>query len=933
MKTLEALLRSYKLRGGGARGLISLLLRAYEVTHALGFNGFVRWVRGATHRSSDSTAHCQNSLLAPPTPLADISLKVGVVAHIFYEDLADEFVDYLSRIPLPFELLISTTDESITGRLHEVFGGLPNVSRVTIRVVENRGRDIAPLLVEFHSEVSKLDLICHIHTKKSLYTGMEQHDWRRYLLDSLLGSPERISWITGLFDSNADLGMVYPETFTSIPLSAHTWLSNAAHARLLGRMLRIEINPEDYIDFPAGSMFWSRVSGLRPLFDLDLRTSDFPIESGQTDGTLHHAIERLFAELIKHGGQRIGVMPQDGKQIIHANGSKNWAAYFSSSVRDKIQGRSQNLRLASFDIYDTLVTRAFLTPSGARAYFGHLIHELFSIDGFTELRSRAESVARAKQGSDVSIHVIYAELEKLSGIDETLLSSVRELELQFERRILAPRPAVIAAAAELGAKGVRVIAISDMYLGANELKSVLPGEAGSVTTEVFSSCETATRKDDGTTWDLIGKKMGVTGAKWLHVGDNELADVHKPLAHGLMQPIHVLRPNALVQAVPALRSLQLTTSASWQDQLWVGLVARRLTRLADENPRCFGISLEIQDPELAGYLVLGPLLVDYLAWLARHALSTEAEKIVFLSREGYLLKRGYEQMRLFVPSLDRAEGIYLLASRRSTGMASLQSADDVTTLLQGSYEGSLHDLLVARMGRRVAEQVPIDLTRSYVTLPEQRDHVVNALIPSMKRVLEVAAMERETYLHYWNTHIGTSRPLISDVGYSGTIQSCLSRLTGTTMNGAYFGLTERARSVPGNLAARYHDERLHGPKALSPLFRHDILLESMLTAPQGQLLSLERNTTTGDIDPVHAEESRTRAQLAAIEQLHTGACAFIKDVGHIVGGDILQMDADRMLVQQPLDCLGSGKWKAAGWGKQLSVDDHHTGRGVIYPTA
>src|SRR5690625_3070911 len=244
--TIQLLKDAVQRHGGGWHGIRSVTLRTLRVLRTLGWQGLRNRVRAARPMSAVVVAPPDEVTFPPPAALDQVQLDIGIVAHVFYADLIDELATDLANMPVPYVLMVSTVDEPTRQAVQARFASLPNVEALHVRVVPNRGRDLAPMLLTFDKAILARDLVCHVHTKKSLYTGNEQGGWRRHLIGTLLGSRERIARILGTFQAMPELGMAYPESFHAVPWWGHTWLSNLRQGRELGARLGIAIEPGAY---------------------------------------------------------------------------------------------------------------------------------------------------------------------------------------------------------------------------------------------------------------------------------------------------------------------------------------------------------------------------------------------------------------------------------------------------------------------------------------------------------------------------------------------------------------------------------------------------------------------------------------------------------------------------------------------------------------
>lgn len=229
-------------------------------------------------------------------------LRICVMAHLFYPDMNSEIRRWLQNIPYKFDLLLSTDEEWKRNQFGPAFNGIENLNALDARVVRNRGRDIAPLLVTFGSEVMRYDVCLHIHSKKSPHSD-ETEGWFPFLMQHLLHSPGYVESIVNRFAEETSLGAAYPPPFPPIERHMH-WAGNFDTAKELMRKLGLALEEADRWtnDFPAGSMFWFRPQAIAPLLQSDLSFDSFPEEVGQINNTLAHAVERLFLLIAKKRG-------------------------------------------------------------------------------------------------------------------------------------------------------------------------------------------------------------------------------------------------------------------------------------------------------------------------------------------------------------------------------------------------------------------------------------------------------------------------------------------------------------------------------------------------------------------------------------------------------------------------------------------------------
>lgn len=863
-------------------------------------------------------------------------LRIGVQAHMYYADLAEEFIWHLSQIPCQFDLYASVANETDRRRVEGLFSTIPNAARVEVRVVPNVGRDIAPFLVEFGRELAQYDIVCHIQTKKSLYNHGSTDGWRESTLHSLFEDPETIAFYLRSLQTGR-YGMIYPQCFHNLPYMANTWLANAGTARAWAPRFKVERLPRDYFDFPAGSMFWARADAIRPLLEAGLEWGDFPPETGQTDGTLAHCIERMLGVVATSRHYLHGVIPD----TRHPSWSRWRMEQFTNRPLDHIHTAILDpaIKVVAFDIFDTLLTRPLLDPDYVKTLL-NTEHEQAGRRRFKSMRVHAEAAARAAHGRDVDIHEIYRHLAPASIDTSERLAADREIELEV--RSVRPRRDVIALLDFAIQNGKAVILASDMFLPRDAIEDMLAGCGVKGWKTLYLSSQVGVRKDTGDLYRHILDQEGIAPRQLLMIGDNERSDVQIPTDMG-MRVVHILRPVSLLRGTPRLGDLiPDAEEAPLADQFLFGAIAAdRFSAVT--YPDFMAKDMFGASARAIGYGLLGPITVAFSQWLLDQAQGHSLDHLYFMAREGKFLREVFDCWSAGIePDRGgaRVRSDYLLVSRRAITVPSMETIEDIFAVAMSDefYGASMETFLFERFGtvldnptwQQCAREGLWERTKPLTILQGDIDPIRPFLRAIAPHIFQSAQTERPPALDYLSNMGLTcnARAAVVDVGYGATIQRHLIKLLGHKVDGLYMMTDRRGAALGLGAGVLSQGCFVHGAQravTASPLLVHSFVLEKMLSADDEQVL---RYNTDGAIFREPSTQSKEAARVR--QDMQHGALDFVADAVRFrddMGGSlqISKAHCEALFSRFVSQMSASEKSVLAA----LALDDFYCGRGIV----
>lgn len=256
--------------------------------------------------------------------------RLAVLAHCSDPRALDHLLDRLVRIPVAFDLVVTTDDEDAATTIRAALGDtdIPHAARTEVRVVaSDAGRDMSAFFIGCRDVLTsgEYDLVAKIHSRAPRKRGANAARYfRRYQLENLLSSPGYIANLLALFQREPGLGAVFPPMMhIGYALPGRGWAQYRDPALEWCKRLGIKVPFDGTTPLaPMGGMWIGRPEALRLLVEEEHSYRDYavPVDGRKGGADLARVQERVVPLAMGELGYHCRtVMNSEHAGIAYAN--------------------------------------------------------------------------------------------------------------------------------------------------------------------------------------------------------------------------------------------------------------------------------------------------------------------------------------------------------------------------------------------------------------------------------------------------------------------------------------------------------------------------------------------------------------------------------------------------------------------------------------
>ncbi len=584
---------------------------------------------------------------------------------------------------------------------------------------------------------------------------------------------------------------------------------------------------------------------------------------------------------------------------------------------------SEDVKVVSFDMFDTLVVRPFYKPEDIFFYLGLYVKKLLPYlneKTFYDYRFVAENRARKKISldnptwEDVSLVEIYDEFAKLLVVDKEIVNKIYQEEKRLEVYFCKVRNAVKDLFDLAIESGKKVIVTSDMYLEIDTVREILNNNGYQKVDRIFLSSEMRSLKATGTLFNVMLSELNVKPEEVVHLGDNWNSDYIIPTQKGIKTLFVPKTKEAFENIIGDIytgndlsfyknyKSDIVDMGGFTHDSALSSMLGLCMNRLFDNPFNPYQKESNYNgDSYHTGYYTLGMHVFGVADWMYKTAIEKGIKKVVFLARDGYVVKQAFDL--ICQASSIKIESDYFYASRASLMPYAIRKPED----LFGLYE-----FINIAAGVHSPESILAMLSSVLNPLTDEIRAKYKASGVNLKKKI----VTREAFNYFAKMVIRFSynqalmdyklreiEPIFADifpencatfdVGYSGRLQSIICALAGKSVD-AFFIHTN------GNVSETVAKDKfnIYSFYDFAPVMS-SVVREFFISKSEPSCVGYQ--VVDGKLSFAFEERSFAYESNYAIDKFQQGAVDFCKDYLQIYADYLPYLNFRRVEVSAPFD--------------------------------
>jgi HAD superfamily hydrolase (TIGR01549 family) len=487
--------------------------------------------------------------------------------------------------------------------------------------------------------------------------------------------------------------------------------------------------------------------------------------------------------------------------------------------------------IVSFDIFDTILLRKVKKPADIFKIVG-LKHPEFG-PNFAERRVNAERVSRVDHFNKFGNHeTTYKEIYNQ-------LKVPSEAEFEIEKQFIHLNSEIGDLILRLQKIGIKIIFISDIYFSEKEIQILLKVAKAPKPDKLFISSDLQLSKSKGDIYPFVASQLKVDMDHIIHIGDNEHADVLMAKKYGINSHLYIEKRNKLKDSKKYLNELS-------EHDIFASVIFGVLT-----TDQIYEEALDENYWRNLGFSVAGPIYAGFLFWLEECFKRDKIKKAYFVSRDGYLPKKYYDEY------FGRIETIYLYQSRKVLAqlIAEIDFEKFINIFMQQSrvslFEAlNAYDLIGINSIKYDAFYLKNEHKR--IDREELRKGVPKLLRKHHDSIVKHSRNSNGEYLNYLGSVLKDSQNnAFIDIGWHGSQQKLTTCVTSIPFTGYVLGLNPWA-SDPWGIRGYVYDH-LHMDDQFQTVQQSVEVFELLFSAPNPSIVGVMK----GEIgfDPIFSESN------------------------------------------------------------------------------